>query len=182
MAACTVSSGVQTPVRVLCLGNDLLADDAFGCVVGERLRKLVSADVDVVVTANTGFCLLDFMLGAHRLVVVDSALTGSAEPGTVMLIRAEDARVISGSSPHYIGLFEALALADELELPAPEEVVIIAVEVADCTTIGGSMTAAVEAAVPAVLEIVRDMIESAAEWAWLTVESPRERAVTPEGM
>ena len=66
--------GDFAPVRVLCLGNDLLADDSLGGVVAERLRKHLPPPVGIVFTPNTGFSLLDDMMDAQRLVVVDTVL------------------------------------------------------------------------------------------------------------
>jgi hydrogenase maturation protease len=160
MVRYTVNDELEAPVRVLCLGNDLLADDALGGVVAEQIRRQAPDWVDVVFTANTGFSLLDHMLNTRRLVVVDTVLSGRAEPGSVLVISEEDVRSAPGGSPHYIGIFEALALARALQLPAPEDVVIVAVEAADCTTVGGAMTPAVVAAIPAVVQLVGDIIES----------------------
>lgn len=158
MAACIVDDARESAVRVLCLGNDLLADDAFGGVVAERIRREAPGSVDVTFTANTGLSLLEHILNTRHLVVVDTVLSGRAEPGTVLVMTERDVQAPSGNSPHYVGLFEALSLARKLRLPAPEEVTIIAVEAADCTTVGGAMTPAVKGAVPGVLALVSEII------------------------
>lgn len=142
--------------RILCLGNPLLADDAFGFRVAEELRR-VWPQADIVETSAAGFDLLDLTLGASRLLVVDTFQTGAAPPGTVEVFRENDLQPEPGASPHYVGLFEALRLGKELALPVPQEVAIIAVEPADCRTVGGAMHPAVRAAVPAVLELIRTM-------------------------
>jgi len=166
---------------VLCLGNDLIADDALGVVAARRLCDRLAAlgtaspgapafdpaatmrtfehprsgAVEVVETALTGMYLLEAVVGASRLIVVDSVVTGSAEPGTVDVLGEEDfAGAPAGGSPHYIGLFEALDLARGLGLDVPDEVVIVAVEAGDYFTVGGEMTAAVGAAVPVVVDRV----------------------------
>jgi len=198
MAACTASSGAkpgegtaraERPTRVLCLGNDLIADDALGVVVARRLcRRLAAAGpsrppgpafdpaatvrafghpqagvVEVVETALTGMYLLEAVVGAARLIVVDTVVTGAAEPGTVDVLGEEDfAGSVPGGSPHYIGLFEALDLARGLGLDVPDEVVIVAVEAGDFYTVGGGMTAAVGAAVPVVVERVLALLEGMA--------------------
>lgn len=156
-AQCTVS---DSTVRVLCLGNDLLADDAFGGVVAAQLARSAAPSTEVMFTANTGFGLIDFLLNTRRLVVVDTVQTGEMEPGSVLVLREGDVGSTAGGSPHYIGLFEALALARKLGLPAADEVVIVAVEAADCTTVGGRISPAVRAAVPDVLELLQDMTAS----------------------
>ncbi|NIR43609.1 MAG: hydrogenase maturation protease [Gemmatimonadetes bacterium] len=144
--------------RVLCLGNELLADDAFGALVAGRLAAWTTPDVDVVFTANTGFSLIDLLLDVDRLIVVDAISTGSARPGTVRAVREGDVAEVSGGSPHYIGLFEALALARALEMPAAREMAILVVEAADCFTVGGAMHPAVSAAVPKVVALVKEML------------------------
>lgn len=151
--------------RVLCLGNTLLADDAFGFRVAEELRR-AWPHADVVETSAAGFDLLDLTLGARKLVVVDTFRTGGAPPGTITVFRENDLQPEPGASPHYVGLFEALRLGKELALPVPQEVAIIAVEPADCRTVGGAMHPAVGAAIPAVLRLIRDLApecEAAAE-------------------
>lgn len=142
--------------RILCLGNPLLADDAFGFRVAEELRR-AWPQADIAETSAAGFDLLDLTLGASRLLVVDTFQTGAAPPGTVKVFRENDLQPEPGASPHYVGLFEALRLGKELALPVPQEVAIIAVEPADCRTVGGAMHPAVRAAIPAVLRLIQDL-------------------------
>lgn len=145
-------------IRLLCLGNDLLADDAFGFAVAEQIRGHAPAAVDVVQTSAAGFRLLDEVLNASRLLVIDTVLTGAAAPGTVYALHEEDLQAVPGASPHCVGLFETLALGRRLRLPVPEEVVILAVEAADCLTVGGAMHPAVQAAIPGVITYVQAVI------------------------
>jgi hydrogenase maturation protease len=144
--------------RILCLGNSILADDAFGFVVAEQLRR-ERPDLDVRESSTSGFDLLDFTLGADRLLVIDTMQSGQAGPGSITIFREEDVRPIPGGSPHYIGLFEALRLGRALGLPVPADVTIITVEPADCLTVGGPMHRDVAAAVTRVLEMVSERCE-----------------------
>jgi hydrogenase maturation protease len=50
--------------RVLCLGNDLLADDAFGPVVARTLKELYLPGVEVVESPASGLHLLEHVLDA----------------------------------------------------------------------------------------------------------------------
>ena len=145
----------EISTRVLCLGNELLADDALGAVVAEQLRQILPGTLEVVFTSAMGFDLLDDVLGASRLLVVDTIETGTKPPGTVHLLREEDVQTVPGESPHYIGLFETLKLGRKLQLDVPKDVIIIAVEPADCLTVGGAMTPAVKEAVPLVVNLVQ---------------------------
>ncbi len=195
MAASTASSvtaagvGVAAgPTRVLCLGNELISDDAIGIVAARRLfRRLAAAGtrvppgrsldpavmvrafelprvgpVEVVATALTGMYLLEAMVGASRLIVVDTVVTGATDPGTVLELNESDLAGPRGGSPHYIGLLETLDLARALGLEVPSDVVIVAVEAGDYVTVGGEMTAAVAAAVPVVVERAMALIQGGA--------------------
>ncbi len=141
--------------RILCLGNPLLADDAFGLVVAERLRS-ERPELDVYTSSASGFDLLDSTLGTARLLVIDTMQTGNAAPGTITIYQEEDVRFAAGGSPHYIGLFEALRLGRRLGLSVPEEVTIITVEPADCLTVGGAMHPDVRSSVEQVMHIVHE--------------------------
>jgi hydrogenase maturation protease len=146
--------------RLLCLGNDLLADDAFGYAAAEELRRRVPSDVAVVFTPNTGIGLIDHLGSAALLVVIDTLVTGSADPGTVYVLEEGDISAIPGGSPHYVGLFETLALGRKLEMEVPDRLVIVAVEAADNMTLGGDMHPAVRAALPAVVEQVEELVRA----------------------
>jgi len=150
-----IVSRQEISTRVLCLGNELLADDALGAVVAEQLRQILPGTLEVVFTSALGFDLLDDVLGASRLLVVDTIETGTKPPGTIHLLREEDVQPVPGESPHYIGLFETLKLGRKLQLDVPKDVIIIAVEPADCLTVGGAMTPAVKEAVPLVVNLVQ---------------------------
>ncbi len=142
------------PTRILGLGNEILGDDAFGILVAQRVRDVAAAgEVEVEVSSEAGFHLLDAILDCRRLVIVDTVSTGHADPGTIYVLHEEDLPAARSQCPHGVGLFDALALARQLELPAPEEVTVIAVEAADCLTVGGRMHPAVAAAVPKVVQL-----------------------------
>lgn len=153
---------VPTPaLRVLCLGNKLLGDDAMGCVVADELQRLVSQDVDICCTPESGLHLLDCLLGVRRLVVVDTVQTGNAPPGTIYRFLASELPMVPGGSPHYVGMCETLALARNLGLPVADEAIILAVEILDCLTLGEEMSPAVRSAIPAVVEMIRNMMPAA---------------------
>ena len=195
MAASTASSTITNearpgvgPTRVLCLGNELIADDGLGIVVaaalvthmeqtGSAIPTELAGDpavtvrafrvpqvgvVELVETALTGMYLLESVVKASRLIVVDSVVTGSAEPGTVLRLREQDLVGPRGGSPHYIGILETLDLARALGLEVPDDVLIVAVEAGDYWTVGGAMTELVKAAVPDVVEMVVALLEGEA--------------------
>jgi hydrogenase maturation protease len=195
MAASTASDpappGVPAaarPIRVLCLGNELIADDGLGILVARLLcRRLAEAGtpvppgpsldhaltarafelpavgvVEIVETALTGMYLLEAVAGAGQLIVVDTIVTGAVDPGSILELGESDLASPQGGSPHYVGLLETLDLARALGLDVPAGVVFVAVEAGDYRTVGGPMTPSVGAAVLPVVERVISLVGGAA--------------------
>jgi hydrogenase maturation protease len=147
---------MASPTRILCLGNELLADDAFGFVAKDQIKRRFP-QIDVIATSDSGFHLLDYLTDIDVLVVVDSIQTGNVPPGTLYVLRSSDMKSVYGPSPHYIGLLETIDLARELLFSVPKDVIILAVEAADCLTLGGAMHDAVKSAVELVADFVAEI-------------------------
>lgn len=139
-------------IRVLGLGSEILADDALGILAAREIEHAYTGQVEVRCSSSAGFGLLDDLLGAARLLVVDTIITGSAKPGTVYVFTSDQVDAAPGGSPHFLGLFEVLEVARRLHLPVPEQSTIIAVEASDCTTVGGPIHPDVLSAIPEVVE------------------------------
>jgi hydrogenase maturation protease len=152
------STTIDRSVRLLGLGNELLADDAFGIRVAREVRYRFGGAVDVVTSSASGFALLDDVIGTAHLLVVDTVQTGSAPPGYIRVLTENGVRSAPGESPHFLGLFDVLRVARKLGMAVPDEVVIIAVEAFDCVTVGGLMHPAVESAVGPVVELAAKVL------------------------
>lgn len=155
----TRSSGPPQPapkLLLLGLGNDILTDDAVGLhVVREVQRKLAGEpSVDFRETSEMGLALLDFITGYRTVVIVDSIQTGNAAPGFLHEIDAAALTKLIGHTPHFLGVTETLALGRELGLPMPDEVRILAIEVEDPFTVSTTLSPALQAALPAIIERV----------------------------
>jgi hydrogenase maturation protease len=153
------------PLLVLCLGNDILTDDAFGSVVAKRLsRNDFGASVEVIFAASAGFGLLDLLKDREAILIVDAIITGKADPGTVHFFPAG---ILTPSynliNSHQINLPTALELGKQLGMAMPSDIQVIAVEAQDVETIGEQMTPPVEEAVETVLIAVNGWINSKIE-------------------
>lgn len=158
-------------IRILCLGNDLLADDALGRAAADQLAGAAGGDVEVVYAPSAGFALLDHVTGTlQHLLLVDAIHTGTTDPGTIHEFRVADLVTPAGPSPHYVGLLEVLQLARALDLGAPDDVMVLAVETADEITVGGAMHPLVQAAIPRVRARALTIVE-----AWRNAPAGRSR-------
>jgi hydrogenase maturation protease len=147
---------------VLCLGNELVADDGVGPAVARLLRER-SVDAEIVESFLAGLGLLDDLLGVERLIVVDAVYTGETPPGSVHVLNEADVSASPAGWQHSMGLFEAIGLARALHLGAPSEVVMVAVEVSDLLNVGGPLTPEVEASVPVAAGVVEGLLAGTAD-------------------
>ena len=141
-------------VRLLGLGNEILADDAFGILAAREVARRFQGQIEVVQSSSAGYDLMDHLLGARRLLVVDTIVTGRARPGAISVFTADRVQPAPGGSPHFLGLFEVLAVGRKLHLDVPKEIIVIAVEASDCITVGGPIHPDVQSAIPEVVELV----------------------------
>lgn len=154
------SNAFEVPrIRLLALGNDLLADDRVGLEIGRAARQRFP-ELDVVLTEEAGFALLDYVVGVDHLIVVDAIQTGRAEPGHLWILGADDLANVRAVMPHGAGLKEVLELAQGLQLEAPARVTLLGIEAADCTTIGATISEAVLEAVPRALQAIEELIRN----------------------
>jgi hydrogenase maturation protease len=139
---------------LLGLGNEILADDAFGILAAREVARRFQGEIEVVQSSSAGYDLMDHLLGARRLLVVDTIVTGRAKPGAISVFTADRVQPAPGGSPHFLGLFEVLAVGRKLHLDVPKEIIVIAVEAFDCITVGGPIHPDVQSAIPEVVELV----------------------------
>jgi len=155
-------------LRVVCLGNESVADDSFGPAVAQELRDLALENVEIVESPGTGLDLLDYALNVHHLALIDTIRTGTVPVGEVRQFHDGDLHAVPGGSPHYMGPFEAFKVARELSLPVADDVVILAVEAEDCLTFGKEMCLAVRSAIPEVIRTLQAMVPTPATRAQLS--------------
>jgi len=125
---------------VIGLGNDLLSDDAIGILAARKLKNKVSGQVEVIESSLAGVALIDLLMGYRKAIIIDAIFTGRFEPGTIVELVTEDLSPVQNPSPHYTGLPEMLKIAEMLDIDFPDDIRILAVEVADPHTIGGGLS------------------------------------------
>jgi hydrogenase maturation protease len=147
------------PLLILCLGNEVLSDDAFGSKVAAILGKMESElgkEVEVIYASLAGFNLLNLLEGRKKVLVVDTIVTGKAEPGTVHFFPMGNlipSRNLTSS--HELSLPTALKLAQLMEIETPENVDVLAIEAQDVQTLSEEMTEPVKASIPEAIEYIK---------------------------
>lgn len=146
---------------VLCLGNEVLSDDAFGPVVAERLRQehFDDTQTEVVYASIAGFALLDLLQGREAVLIVDAIKTDIAEPGTLHHFTAGIFTPSYGlTTSHQMSLPTALELGRRLGYDMPQDIQVLACEAGDIETLGEELTAPVALSVEPATEYIRQWV------------------------
>ncbi len=148
---------------IVCIGNELVADDGVGWAVFECLRdSRLPENVRLIFLGLGGIDLLEEIDGEELLVVVDGVQLG-ARPGTIHELGWEKLPVASPRpvSGHGIGIREAISVGRKLYPErVPKEIFLVGVEGKCFNQLGIGLTDEVARAVPqvvaAVINLVRD--------------------------
>ena len=134
-------------ILIICVGNDLVADDAVGHRIYSLLKECpLPENVRLSLLGLGGMALIDELRGEDILVVVDAVQLGSPA-GTVHVldwdrIPASDLRPVSG---HGIGIREALQVCRKIyPEKAANSIYLVGIEGQCFNKIGVGLTPAVE--------------------------------------
>lgn len=145
---------------ILGLGNDLLSDDSIGLLVARQLSRENVDSVNIVESDLCGLALLDLLVDYDRAIIIDAMHTGKHQPGTILELGPDSFGESLSPSPHYTGLPELIALANELGLYFPRQIRIFAVEAGNLHTVGGDLSDPVAKALPQVTNRIRSCLNS----------------------
>lgn len=142
---------------ILGIGNLLLKDEGVGIHVIRALEKeTLPPGVSLLDGGTGGLHLISWLTGYDRIILVDATLDEHA-PGTIRVIRPQFATDYPPlMSAHEIGLrdmIEAMMLTGDLP-----EVQLIVVSAAALHEVDMTLSPAVEAAIPGVIRVIRDLL------------------------
>ncbi|EQB62467.1 MAG: hypothetical protein RBG1_1C00001G0046 [candidate division Zixibacteria bacterium RBG-1] len=154
-------------ILVLGLGNPILSDDGVGIYAVRQASSLfIHPQVEYQESSLAGFGFIDTITGFEKVIIVDSINWQKNPPGTISVIKTKDLT----NHPylrnfHNLSLSGTLALADQLGIPRPKEILIFAVEVQDYSTFSEKCTPEVEASIPKVVQMIIEQVKS-----WLSID------------
>lgn len=158
-----IPSATGKDLLVLGLGNEILSDDGVGLHIAREVRRRLHRlhNLEVYERSDAGLSLLDDMVGFDELILIDAIQTGRAPVGSLHEFGAEQLEVRPIRSPHGFGVSEVIALGQQLGLPVPKRVRVLAVEVNDPFTVGTELTPALRLALPELVQRVTHLIKKA---------------------
>ena len=147
-------------IRVIGLGNVLMADDGFGPYVVHKLHATYEfpEEVSVIDVGTPGLDLTPYLMHASKLIVIDT-VRSDGPAGAIRLYRRDQILRHAPQprlGPHDPGLKETL-LSLDFNGTGPDEVLLVGV-IPGVTTARPHLTDAIRAAVPqAVAEVVEEL-------------------------
>jgi hydrogenase maturation protease len=152
---------------VIGLGNPILGDDGVGWVVAEKvMHALVDPQsVEVDFASLGGLSLMERLTGSEKVILIDSIFTGQKPVGTVSSFRLADLPDLNAghsASAHDTSLHNALMVGRSMDinLPADEQVFIVAVEAENVYDFTEELSPAVAGAVPGAVSTVLGLLEN----------------------
>ena len=121
---------------------------------------LASCIVEVDEDSRGGLALMERLVGYDRVILVDAILRGG-KPGTVYRLSLAEFPTQRTRGTHDVHLATALQLGQlaGYQVPAPEQVHVVAVEAEDVLTFGEGLTPSVGGAVPEATRLVLKILE-----------------------
>jgi len=147
-------------IRVIGLGNVLMADDGFGPYVIHDLTSAYEfpANVSLVDVGTPGLDLTPYLMHARKLIVIDT-VRSDGPPGSIRLYRKDEIlrhAPLPRLGPHDPGLQETL-LALDFDGSGPDEVLLVGV-IPERTMAATGLSPLVRAAVgQAALEVLLEL-------------------------
>lgn len=146
---------------IICIGNELIADDAAGFEVFNQLQKCVSeTSARLEYCSIGGIDILPMLEGETDLIVVDAVEFGTKPPGTLHVVPWDELPSNSTAiSSHGLGLRETIEIGKTLyPEKMPKRITLIGIEGRCFNQTREYMTREVEVAVDAVVMKIQELV------------------------
>ena len=143
------------------MGNKLFGDDGVGIVIVERLKKLLDEyeNVDIEETSWGGFRIIDLLSGYQSVIIIDALRTTKKPIGFIHRFDYKDLiNSVRMVSFHDINFATAVELAKLMDIPMPEKIKILGIEVGETDQFTEELTQDVKNSVNVCINIILEEI------------------------
>ncbi|MDO9548966.1 MAG: hydrogenase maturation protease [Candidatus Marinimicrobia bacterium] len=144
---------------ILGLGNDLLTDDGIGIYIAEKIKSEISR-ADIICSADSGFGLLDHMLGYDQVILIDSIITGKTKVGEIHHFSSSDFSQRVPFSIHSTDIISILEYSRKCGFSVPNKIEFLAVEIEDNQTFNESFSDSIESQKDQIVQNIKSRINN----------------------
>jgi len=144
---------------ILGLGNDLLTDDGIGIYIAGQLKSEIW-EADIICSADSGFGLLDHMMGYDQVILIDSIITGKTDIGGVHHFSSSDFSQHVPFSIHSTDIISILEYSRKCGFSVPDKIEFLAVEIEDNQTFKESFSDSVESRKNLIVQNIKSRINN----------------------
>lgn len=159
-----LATGQGASSLVVCIGNELIADDAIGYEVYKLLSTMDLPDnARIEFSGVAGLSLLDLLGGGEKMLIVVDAVQFGAPPGTIHCLPWD--RIPSFGNPcisvHGIGLKETIDIGEALyPEKIPKSIFLVGIEGRCFNLMRDAMTPETAAAADTAAEYILDKLKA----------------------
>ncbi|MFC2124656.1 hydrogenase maturation protease [Bacteroidota bacterium] len=141
---------------ILGIGNDILTDDGIGPKLVQELQKEINhPDIVFDTAAAGGLEILEIIKNFKKVIIIDAIKTKDGIPGTIYYLTPSHFKeTLHISSFHDVNFLTALELAEELSIPVPSQIEIIAIEILEDLTFSADFSPPIAEKYPDILSEV----------------------------
>jgi hydrogenase maturation protease len=147
-------------IVILGVGNLLLSDEGIGVHIAQRMMTMDwPPEVQVVEGGTDGFGLVNVIVQADRLILVD-AVKGGGQPGSIYRFEIEDCPPYPDffkTSVHQISILEVINLSSLVG--STPRTTIIGIEPV-CLEMGMELSPSIEQKIPRVIQMIQAEVEA----------------------
>jgi hydrogenase maturation protease len=145
---------------ILGIGNDILTDDGIGPKIVQKLHnEFKGRNITLLTTATGGLELLELIKDYKKVIIIDAIRTEGGTPGTIYYLTPSNFKeTLHISSFHDVSFHTALKLADKLDIPVPEKIDIIAIEILEDLTFSSEFSKPIAHRFNKIFQEVKDSI------------------------
>jgi hydrogenase maturation protease len=146
---------------VLGIGNDHQCDDGIGAKIVDDLRRIMKdtqIDFETIITYSLD--ILRTMSGYESVIIIDGIKTDSGKTGSIYHFPFEEYQsTIHLENFHDTNFVDTITLGRVLEIPVPDIIHIIAVEISETMIFSKSLSTALQEHYPEILEKIIGIIK-----------------------
>lgn len=141
---------------VLGLGNPILSDDSVGMKIAREFQDMVNdVGVTTIESSSSGLNLLQLLIDYDRAVIIDAIQTEKGKAGSIYYLEPCELKTSERVTHcHSSGIADLIRLGKKLGLKLPQQIDIFAIEAADVSTFGETLTPEVAEAIPVCLSMI----------------------------